>query len=531
MTALAVRDVSRSFAGVEVLHAVSLSVTSGQILALVGENGAGKSTLMNMLAGVLRPDPDSGSILLDDSPVRFGSVMDARAAGISIIYQELNVFLNLSIAENLLLGNEALFSERGGVILRGKLDTAVRRILASLHLTRTPDTLVARLGVGERQLVEIGKALLRDMRFLILDEPTASLTNQETERLFEILRSLRAQGVGIIYISHRLADVFSLADVVAVLRDGQLIATHRVADTSESELVAEMVGRKIEQLYPYTEMAPGRVLLRLSDVSTASIHDVSLQVRAGEIVGLGGMMGSGRTEVARAIAGVDHIITGTMELAGQTVHFRSPRAALAAGVAFITEDRKYDGLILPFSVRQNLALPSLTARQRFSLIERGAEDTFARRMADQLRIRLHTVEQSAESLSGGNQQKVVLGKWLARNPQLLIMDEPTRGVDVGAKAEIYGIMNDLKREGKALLIVSSDLPELLGVCDRVYVMRDQTIAGELSRQDMSQVALMELAAGGGGGGGGRGGGGDGEDATAAADAGGGGAAAEGKNTR
>ena len=495
MTTLAVQDVSRSFAGVEVLHAVSLSVTSGQILALVGENGAGKSTLMNILAGVLRPDPGSGSILLDGHPVRFGGVLDARAAGISIIFQELNVFLNLSIAENLLLGNEARFSGPSGVINRGKLDREVRRILASVHLNRAPDTLVASLGVGERQLVEIGKALLRDMRFLILDEPTAALTGQETERLFEILRALREQGAGIIYISHRLAEVFALADTVAVLRDGQMIATHRVADTSESDLVAEMVGRKIEQLYPHAETAPGPVLLRLSDVSTASIHHVSLQVRAGEIVGLGGMMGSGRTEVARAVAGVDPITAGTMELAGQAVHFHSPRAALAAGIAFVTEDRKYDGLILPFSVRQNLALPSLNARERGSFIDRRAEHAFVRQIADHLRIRLHSVEQSAESLSGGNQQKVVLGKWLARNPQLLIMDEPTRGVDVGAKAEIYGIMNDLKREGKALLMVSSDLPELLGICDRVYVMRDYTIAGELSRQDMSQVALMKLAAG------------------------------------
>ncbi|HLZ20533.1 MAG TPA: sugar ABC transporter ATP-binding protein [Ktedonobacterales bacterium] len=495
MTTLAVQDVSRSFAGVEVLHAVSLSVTSGQILALVGENGAGKSTLMNILAGVLRPDPGSGSILLDGHPVRFGGVLDARAAGISIIFQELNVFLNLSIAENLLLGNEARFSGPSGVINRGKLDREVRRILASVRLNRAPDTLVASLGVGERQLVEIGKALLRDMRFLILDEPTAALTGQETERLFEILRTLREQGAGIIYISHRLAEVFALADTVAVLRDGQMIATHRVADTSESDLVAEMVGRKIEQLYPHAETAPGPVLLRLSDVSTASIHHVSLQVRAGEIVGLGGMMGSGRTEVARAVAGVDPITAGTMELAGQAVHFHSPRAALAAGIAFVTEDRKYDGLILPFSVRQNLALPSLNARERGSFIDRRAEHAFVRQIADHLRIRLHSVEQSAESLSGGNQQKVVLGKWLARNPQLLIMDEPTRGVDVGAKAEIYGIMNDLKREGKALLMVSSDLPELLGICDRVYVMRDYTIAGELSRQDMSQVALMKLAAG------------------------------------
>ncbi len=491
---LSVRDICKSFSGVQVLYDINLAVESGQIVALVGENGAGKSTLMNILAGVLRPD--TGTILLDGQPVSFHSVTDARDAGISIIYQELNVFHNLSIAENFLLGNENRFSRAGGVIDRHSLDRAVRDILASVHLTRSPDERVGALGVGEQQLVEIGKALLRDMRFLILDEPTAALTDQETERLFEILRSLKARGVGIIYISHRLAEVFALADVASVLRDGHLIATQPVRETTEADLVAQMVGRKIEQLYPRVEVTPGSTRLRLEQVTTAQVHDVSLQVRAGEIVGLGGMMGSGRTEVARAIAGVDAVTSGTVELDGRTVRFHSPRDAIAAGVALLTEDRKQDGLILPFSVRQNLALPTLRLRERLGWIQRDAERSFAHRIVEQLRIKLQSVDQRVDSLSGGNQQKVVLGKWLARDPQLLVLDEPTRGVDVGAKAEIYGIMNDLKQQGKAILMVSSDLPELLGICDRVYVMRDRTIAGELVGSDLNQVALMELAAGG-----------------------------------
>lgn len=494
MSTLKATGITKTFSGVTVLHDISLDVPGGKIIALVGENGAGKSTLMNIFAGALRPD--SGSILIDGQPQQFHSVSDATNAGIAMIYQELNVFLNLSIAENFLIGNEGAYARTGGLIDRHALREAVMSTLAAVGLRRDPDDLVADLGVGERQLVEIGKALRRQSRFLILDEPTAALTEQETSRLFLILRSLRDQGVSIIYISHRLAEVFELADAVVVLRDGQEVASHSIAETSESELVAQMVGRQITNLYPRIANAPGKVALRLDRVSTAKTHDVSLTVRAGEIVGLGGMMGSGRTEIARAIAGLDPIITGTLELDGEARHFRSPRAALAAGVAFLTEDRKYDGLVLPFSAQHNLALPTLDTRQRFSWISQHAERAYAQRMRDSLRIKLQSLDQPVERLSGGNQQKVALGKWLERDPKALVLDEPTRGVDVGAKQEIYHLMNDLKRQGKAILMISSDLPELLGMSDRVYIVRDFTIAGELDGHDMTQVEFMRFATGG-----------------------------------
>ncbi|HEX8996369.1 MAG TPA: sugar ABC transporter ATP-binding protein [Ktedonobacterales bacterium] len=494
MSALRAEGITKSFSGVAVLRDVTLDVQGGRIVALVGENGAGKSTLMNILAGALRPD--SGSILIDGQPQQFHTVTDAVNAGISIIYQELNVFLNLSIAENFLIGNESAFAGPGGLIDRRALDQAVKETLASVGLRRKPDELVGALGVGERQLVEIGKALRRQSRFLILDEPTAALTGQETSRLFEILRSLRERGVGVIYISHRLAEVFELANSVVVLRDGQVVAARELAQTTEDDLVELMVGRQITNLYPRVTTEPGAVALRLDHVSTAKAHDISLTVRAGEVVGLGGMMGSGRTEVARAIAGLDRITAGTLELAGKPVTLRGPRAALAAGVAFLTEDRKYDGLILPFSIQQNLALPSLKTRQRFSWIAEGEERAFAQRMRERLRIKLHSLDQPVERLSGGNQQKVALGKWLEQNPTALVLDEPTRGVDVGAKQEIYSLMNDLKRQGKAILMISSDLPELLGMSDRVYVMRDYTVAGELDGHDITQVEFMRFATGG-----------------------------------
>jgi ribose transport system ATP-binding protein len=494
MSTLKTKGITKTFSGVTVLRDIDLDVAGGRIVALVGENGAGKSTLMNILAGALQPD--SGVIQIDDQPQQFHTVTDAANAGIAIIYQELNVFLNLSIAENFLIGAEAAYARPGGLIDRRALREAVTNVLASVGLRRDPDDLVADLGVGERQLVEIGKALQRKSRFLILDEPTAALTEQETSRLFEILRSLREQGVGIIYISHRLAEVFELADTVVVLRDGQEVATRDIAPTNEAELVELMVGRQITNLYPRITSTPGKVALRLDHVSTTKVRDVSLVVKAGEIVGLGGMMGSGRTEIARAIAGLDPVVSGTLEVDGEPAHFRSPRAALATGVAFLTEDRKYDGLILPFSAQQNLALPTLGARQRFSLIDEREERTFAQRMRDSLHIKLQSLDQPVERLSGGNQQKVALGKWLAENPKVLVLDEPTRGVDVGAKQEIYNLMNDLKRQGKAIVMISSDLPELLGMSDRVYVVRDYTVAGELDGQDMTQVEFMRVATGG-----------------------------------
>ncbi|WP_076348518.1 sugar ABC transporter ATP-binding protein [Alicyclobacillus vulcanalis] len=491
---LEMREIEKSFSGVQVLRKVSLSVKGGEVHALLGENGAGKSTLMKTLAGVYQPD--SGQILIDGVPQRFRGVLDSRRAGITIIHQELNLFPNLSIEENLLIGYEDEFRNAVGWVRYSRLRDRVRELLDRVGLDRDPGTPVSMLGIGERQLVEIARALQQDVRFLIMDEPTAALTDKETRRLFEIIEDLKRHEVGVIYISHRLEELFAIADRVTVLRDGMSVGTFSMREVSEDVLVERMVGRSVENRYPKVETQPGDVILELNEVKTRSLpHPVSITVRSGEIVGLGGMMGAGRTELARAITGVDRLLSGKMLLFGREVRFHGPRDAIAQGIAFVTEDRKDDGLLLPFSVRFNLALPSLISRQRFGFVLSKQEREFAEHWVKRLAIRVHSTEQPVVNLSGGNQQKVVFAKWLALDPKLLVLDEPTRGVDVGAKQEIYQLMNEMKARGKGVLVVSSDLPELLGICDRVYVLRDRAVVGELSGEQMKQEVFMTLVAG------------------------------------
>lgn len=493
MALLEMKGICKGFSGVKVLQGVDLQVSGGEVVALLGENGAGKSTLMKILTGVYAAD--AGQIAIDGETVPIKAIHDAQNLGIEMIYQELNLFPNLSVAENFLIGHENEFRTLGFVNYP-LLYKKVAETMATLNLNRDPKELLGGLSVGEQQLVEIGKALQKDVRFLIMDEPTSALSRAETERLFEIVRSLKDKGVGIIYISHRLEELFTVADRVTVLRDGQFIATVKTEETTERELVALMVGRDIEERYPHVETTPTEIVLRAEQLSTQFVHEVSLEVKAGEIVGLGGLMGSGRTEVARALSGIDALKSGQIILEGRKLSLRTPIDAIRSGIALVTEDRKNEGLHLPFTIRENLALPTLDGRSRWGLIARQEERENAEHWVKQLRVKTPTIEQAVQNLSGGNQQKVVIGKWLACNPKLLIMDEPTRGVDVGAKQEIYQLMNQLKSEGKAVLLISSDLPELLGMSDRVYVMHEGVIMGELLSGEMEQEAFMRLATGG-----------------------------------
>lgn len=493
MNELEMKGITKAFSGVTVLQGVNLKVVGGKAVALLGENGAGKSTLMKILTGEYTAD--EGSIFINQQPVTIRKIQDAKAHGIGMIHQELNLFANLSIAENFLIGNEEKFKS-GPFVDYKALNSKVREILKTLNLNHSPRKLIGDLGVGEQQLVEIGKALQTEVRFLVMDEPTAALTESETKRLFRIIQDLKSQGVGIVYISHRMEELYEVADDVTVLRDGRFIATQSMKTANERELISLMVGRDVENRYPKKPSAPGNIILRVQDLQSKLIKHASLEVKAGEIVGLGGLMGAGRTEIARAITGVDRYQQGTVELDGKRVRFRRPGDAIRHGVAFVTEDRKEQGLVLKFSIRHNLALPTLYRRQKVGVINQKAEAAFANELVKRLRVKSNSVEQQVNGLSGGNQQKVVIGKWLANDPLLFVLDEPTRGVDVGAKQEIYELMNHMKSQGKGILMISSDLPELLGMSDRVYVAHEGKIQGQLTGENMTEENFMTLATGG-----------------------------------
>lgn len=493
MDRLEMKGICKAFGGVTVLDHVDFSITSGKVHALLGENGAGKSTLMKILTGVY--SPDAGAIQLNGQPLAIRQVMDARKIGIEMIHQELSLFTNLSIRENFLIGYEESYKKFGFINYR-KLDNDVRSILKLVQLDREPDEPLANLGIGERQLVEIAKALKQNARFLVMDEPTAALTQTETEVLFERVREMAANDVGIIYISHRMEELFQISDQVIVLRDGRVVLDKPTTEATERELITAMVGRSVDQRYPKVEANAEAVVLQVENLSTGVVHSASLEVRAGEVVGIGGLMGAGRTELARAIAGIDKVKGGRMTFLGQPFLPKSPLEAINRGIAYVPEDRKEQGLILPFSVRDNLALPTLDSRSRVGFIQVGAERKFAAELTQRLHIRTASVEATVDSLSGGNQQKVVIAKWLACNPKLLVLDEPTRGVDVGAKQEIYQMINEMKMRGMAVLMISSDLPELLGMSDRVYVMHEGDIQGHLAQAPFEQEEFMYLATGG-----------------------------------
>ena len=491
-------DVSKSFPGVQALGDVSLSLAGGELVSVVGENGAGKSTLMKILAGVQAPD--SGTLRLDGRDVRFNTVDEAQRAGVVLIHQELNLAESLDVAANVFLGREPTVGGPLGLIApRIYRDTAA--MARRLGLDCSPRTRVDSLSPGQRQLVEIARALSLKSRFIIFDEPTSSLTEHETRRLFEVIGGLKRDGVGILYISHRLNEVGTVSDRVVVLRDGRNAGELDRERISHEALVRLMVGRELKQFFhharpPVEAATPPRVEVRNLRWSADQAGGISFDLRPGEIVGLAGLMGAGRTELAETLFGLRRRLGGDVRLDGHPVRVATAHEAVRAGILLVPEDRRSQGLVIDFSIRDNLSLPSLERLQTAGFVDRRAETTLAESTRTKLGIRTPHVRQVVGLLSGGNQQKVVLGKWLARRPRLLILDEPTRGVDVGAKAEIYALMDALAREGTAVLMISSDLEEILGVSDRVLVMHEGRLSGELARHELTEEAVMRLATGG-----------------------------------
>ncbi len=489
---LEVRQISKRFPGVKALQGVSLHLERGEALAVIGENGAGKSTLMKILAGV--QTPDEGEIFIDGQPVSIPSVRRATELGIALIHQELNLAGNLDIAANLYLGREP---RRFGLINFSAIYRDAREVLRRVGLNLSPRTLVGSLPIGQQQLVEIAKALSANARVLIMDEPTSSLSSGESARLFEVIHDLKSKGVSIVYISHRLGEVKEVCDRVTVLRDGQNAGELAREEISHDRMVRLMVGRDLSQFYVRKSHTPGQVMLEAVNlrVPGRSQYPINFAIRAGEIVGMAGLVGAGRSELLRVLFGIDRAVGGEIRVAGQPVVFNSPRDAIRAGLGLAPEDRKEQGLILEMAVRPNISLASLKRDQKLGFRSFAKERAAAATMIEKLNIKTPSQEQVVQFLSGGNQQKVVLGKWLNIRPRVLLLDEPTRGVDIGAKREIYAIMEELAAQGVAILFVSSEMEEILGMSDRVLVMHEGRITGELPRHALSEEAVMQLATG------------------------------------
>jgi ribose transport system ATP-binding protein len=494
---LEAKDISKRFPGVQALDGVSLTVQRGEVLALIGENGAGKSTLMKILAGIY--PPDSGELRLEGRPLRLARVADALAQGIVLIHQELNLAENLSVAANLFLGRELLRGRWFGWLDRPAMARTARLLLDRVGLDVPVGQPVGELPPGQKQLVEIARALSLSARIIIMDEPTSSLTQRETDRLFEVIADLKRENVAVVYISHRLAEVQRIADRVAVLRDGKNSGELPRQEITHEAMVQRMVGRDLKQFFHRTHAADAEQPIRLAvqDLLYAGgpPTPVSFALRAGEIVGMAGLVGAGRTELAEALFGIRQVKSGQVLLDGRLVVIHRPADAIGQGLLLAPEDRRLHGLVLQESVQHNLSLPNLAQVSALRLVLPARETQLARRLTDRLSVKTPRLSQPVGLLSGGNQQKVVLGKWLARDPRVLIFDEPTRGVDVGAKSEIYALMDELAGRGVAILMISSDLEEVLGMSDRVLVMHEGRLAGELARHELSEQAVMRLATG------------------------------------
>jgi ribose transport system ATP-binding protein len=484
---------TKSFPGVRALEDVQLDLRPSEVHALVGENGAGKSTLVKILSGVYQAD--RGAIWLSGAPVQILNPAHAQVLGISPVHQELQLEPYLSVAENIFLGRQP--TGRFGVVDHRRMHREARRLLDSLGVAIDPAAAIESISIAQRQIVAIARAVLSTARVIIFDEPTSALTERETALLFGMITKLRETGIGIIYISHRLEEIFRLCDRVTVLRDGRYIATKSVAETDRLELIGLMIGRDISDLFR-KEAAPIReTVLEVRRLSRKGLlHDISFSLRRGEIVGLAGLVGAGRTDLARAIFGDITFDFGEIVVAGKTIsRHHSPRRAIAAGIALVPEDRKEQGLVLGLSVRQNISLATLPALSRLAFIGASEEERLARSYIELLTIKTPSIDQKALYLSGGNQQRVVLGKWLATQPKVLIVDEPTRGIDVRAKASIHGLLCDLAKQGVAILMISSDLPEILAMSDRILVMHRGRITGELSAREATQEGVMHYATG------------------------------------
>lgn len=488
---LEVRSVSKRFTGVRALHQVSLTLGRGEVLAVIGENGAGKSTLMKILAGV--QEPDSGEILIEGRPVRIDSVRAAEHLGIALIHQELNLADNLDVASNIFLGREP---RRGCFVDRGRVRGESRKFLAQVGLDCSPRTLVSTLSLGRQQLVEIAKALSTNARVLIMDEPTSSLSQHETEQLYRVVKELRSRGVSIVYISHRLGEVKELADRVVVLRDGENAGELQRDAINHDAMVKLMVGRELTR-HARASFGSGEVLLEARDLRTPAnpTHPLNFSLKPGEIVGVAGLVGAGRTELLRVLFGIDRAVGGEIRVAGAPVEMRSPMDAIRAGLALVPEDRKQQGVILEMAVGQNTTLTSLRRDANRGFLNRPREAEVAAQMTKRMNVKTPSLAQFVQYLSGGNQQKVALAKWLAMEPKVLLLDEPTRGIDVGAKQEIYRLMEELAGRGVGILFVSSEMEEVLRMSDRALVMCQGRITGDLPREALSEEAVMRYATG------------------------------------
>jgi ABC-type sugar transport system ATPase subunit len=483
------RNVSKEFPGVLAVDSVDLEIMPGEVHVVAGENGAGKSTLMKLLSQVERPS--GGEVEISGEPVEYHGPRYAQTLGVAMVYQEFALASHLSIAENLYMGREP---GRFGFVNRRAESQEARGLLERVGLHTDPDRTVSGLTVAEMQRVEIAKALAIDAKVVIMDEPTATLAEKEIEGLFEVIRDLQSHGIAILYISHRLDEIFRIADRVTVMRDGKIVDTLPIDDLDEDKLVRLMVGRDIENLYPKTEVEIGDVVLRAEGITRGHVlKDCSFEVRSGEILGFAGLVGAGRTELARAVFGADRIDSGTIELDGRKLHIRGPQNAIDAGIGYLTEDRKGEGLALQLGVDQNITLAHLPTR--FGFINLAEERRIARRRRDELNIRTPSIRRRVQVLSGGNQQKVVVARWLETRARVLFFDEPARGIDVGAKAEMFGLIEDLAKEGQAIVMISSYLPELLNMCDRILVMHEGEVAGVIPREEFSEERVMALAAG------------------------------------
>jgi len=488
---LEMTGICKAFPGVHALQNVSLDVVPGEVHVLLGENGAGKSTLMKVLCGQYAAD--RGGISFAGHPVAPESPIEAERLGLVMIHQELNLIPGLTVAENIFLGHEPT---RGGFIRGDAMRRASADLLRRVQCDVDPDTPVAGLSVAEQQLVEIARALKEDARLLVMDEPTAALADTEIEALFEVIRSLCQDGVPVVYISHKMREIFAIGDRVTVMRDGHAVGTRMVAQTDQGELIRMMVGRTIDEQIAKREVEIGEPVLEVDSLSRDDVlAPLSLSVGAGEILGVAGLMGSGRTELARAIFGADPVDDGTVSVCGQTLPGNDPGASISAGLGFLTEDRKQQGLVLLMSVAENITLTSLDEISRHGVLDLAGERARAEELVEKLHIRAASLDQEAVNLSGGNQQKVVLARWLAAGCRVLLFDEPTRGIDVGAKAEIYELIGELVERGVAVVLISSEMPELLGLADRIAVMHEGSLQGILSRAEASQERIMELALG------------------------------------
>lgn len=485
--------ICKSFGANKVLGGVNLHVRPGEVHALMGENGAGKSTLMNILTGIHRAD--AGAIMVDGKEVTFKNNKDAEEHGIAFIHQELNIWPNLSVLENLFLMNQP--KTRFGTIDFKKMREMAEAKCQEIGIDLPLDEIAGECSVGQQQMTEITRSLMLDAKTVIMDEPTAALTERETDRLFEVMKKLKNKGVSIIYISHRMEEVFANCDTITVMRDGQTISSRPTEETNMDQIVGDMVGRVMSEYYPARTNVPGDEIFRVEGFTQPGVfRDISFNLRKGEILGVAGLMGAGRTEIMRAIFGVDPHESGKLYFEGKEIHIKNPRDAIRHGFGFITENRKTEGLILDFSIERNIALPSEERLAQSHVINDKKEFDFSSELSKRLGVKAQDINLPASTLSGGNQQKVVIAKWVGMHPKLLILDEPTRGIDIGAKKDIYDLMNELTAKGVSIIMVSSELPEVIGMSDRILVIHEGRAAGIVEHKDATQTRIMTLATGG-----------------------------------